>query len=108
MLKTIVKKGDPVLEKKCHAVTKFDDKLACLLDDMTQTLAQSGGVGLHGQQRDHQQQRQQRGGCGAEQFVFHRMFPPQPMVRWPTVTWAACTTSVMVTLPSPLMSAALA
>ena len=42
MLKTIVKKGDPVLEKKCHAVTKFDDKLACLLDDMTQTLAQSG------------------------------------------------------------------
>ena len=46
MLKTIVKKGDPVLEKKCHAVTKFDDKLACLLDDMTQTLAQSGGVGL--------------------------------------------------------------
>lgn len=33
-------------EKKCHAVTKFDDKLACLLDDMTQTLAQSGGVGL--------------------------------------------------------------
>ena len=46
MLKTIVKKGDPVLEKKCHAVTKFDDKLARLLDDMTQTLAQSGGVGL--------------------------------------------------------------
>ena len=46
MLKTIVKKGDPVLEKKCHAVTKFDDKLARLLDDMTQTLEQSGGVGL--------------------------------------------------------------
>lgn len=44
MLKTIVKKGDPVLEKKCHAVTKFDDKLARLLDDMTQTLEQSGGV----------------------------------------------------------------
>ena len=65
-------------------------------------------VGLHGQQRDHQQQRQQRGGRGADPFVFHRMFPPQPMVRWPTVTWAACTTSVMVTLPSPLISAALA
>ena len=44
MLKTIVKKGDPVLEKKCHAVTKFDDKLARLLDDMTQTLEQSGGI----------------------------------------------------------------
>ena len=26
------------------------------------------------------------------------------MVRWPTVTWAACTTSVMVILPSPLTS----
>ena len=46
MLRQILKKGDDMLTKKCHAVTKFDDKLARLLDDMTQTLAQSGGVGL--------------------------------------------------------------
>lgn len=46
MIKKIVKKGDPILEKKCHPVTKFDDKLGLLLDDMKQTLADSGGVGL--------------------------------------------------------------
>ena len=46
MLRQILKKGDDMLTKKCHAVTKFDDKLALLLNDMRQTLAASGGVGL--------------------------------------------------------------
>ena len=46
MLRTIVTEGDPVLNKVCHPVTKFDEKLWALLDDMRETLAQSNGVGL--------------------------------------------------------------
>lgn len=46
MIREIVKKGDPVLTKKCHAVTKFDQKLHLLLDDMKETLTASNGVGL--------------------------------------------------------------
>ncbi len=46
MLREIVKKGDEVLNKKCHAVTKFDDKLHTLLDDMADTLRDADGVGL--------------------------------------------------------------
>ena len=46
MLREIVKKGDEVLNKKCHPVTKFDDKLHTLLDDMGETLRQADGVGL--------------------------------------------------------------
>ena len=46
MLKKIIQKGDPVLGKKCHAITKFDDKLRFLLEDMKATLEKSGGVGL--------------------------------------------------------------
>ena len=46
MLKKIIQKGDPVLGKKCHAITKFDDKLRFLLEDMKETLEKSGGVGL--------------------------------------------------------------
>ena len=46
MLRTIVTQGDPVLNKVCHPVTKFDEKLWALLDDMHETLAQSNGVGL--------------------------------------------------------------
>lgn len=45
-LREIITKGDPVLNKKAHPVTRFDEKLAGLLDDMTQTLRDSGGVGL--------------------------------------------------------------
>ena len=33
-LRHIVTVGDPVLTKKCRKVTKFDDRLATLLDDM--------------------------------------------------------------------------
>ena len=46
MLREIVKKGNEVLNKKCHPVTKFDEKLHTLLDDMGETLRQADGVGL--------------------------------------------------------------
>ena len=45
-IREIVIQGDPVLSKKCHPVTKFDGKLADLLDDMKQTLAKANGLGL--------------------------------------------------------------
>ena len=45
-VRTIVTEGDPVLNKVCHPVTKFDQKLWDLLEDMHDTLAQSNGVGL--------------------------------------------------------------
>lgn len=45
-IRNIVKEGDPILNKKCHKVEKFDEKLAILIDDMAETLALSGGVGL--------------------------------------------------------------
>ena len=46
MIREIVEKGDAVLTKRCHPVTKFDRKLGLLLDDMRETLVESGGVGL--------------------------------------------------------------
>ncbi len=46
MIREIVEKGDAVLTKHCHPVTRFDRKLALLLDDMRETLVESGGVGL--------------------------------------------------------------
>ncbi|MCD7929717.1 MAG: peptide deformylase [Clostridiales bacterium] len=46
MIRDIVKKGDPILNKKCHPVTRFDKKLGRMLDDMNETLLESGGVGL--------------------------------------------------------------
>lgn len=45
-LRNIVKEGDPILSKKCRPVEKFDQKLWDLIDDMIETLADSGGVGL--------------------------------------------------------------
>ena len=45
-IRTILTQGDPVLNKKCHPVTKFDHKLAVLLDDLKETLTQANGVGL--------------------------------------------------------------
>ena len=38
--------GEDILRKKCREVTKFDEKLASLLDDMAQTLYNADGVGL--------------------------------------------------------------
>ncbi|MCD7830274.1 MAG: peptide deformylase [Clostridiales bacterium] len=46
MIREIVEKGDPILSKKCHPVTRFDKKLGRMLDDLTETLRDSGGVGL--------------------------------------------------------------
>lgn len=37
---------EPVLHKKCREVTKFDERLHTLIDDMRETLTLSGGVGL--------------------------------------------------------------
>lgn len=45
-LRKILTQGDPALQRTCRPVTKFDAHLAELLDDMTETLLQSGGVGL--------------------------------------------------------------
>ncbi len=45
-LREILKRGDPVLNKKAHPVIKFDGKLHSLLDDMRETLEEAGGAGL--------------------------------------------------------------
>ena len=45
-LRNIVTVGDPVLGKICRPVTKFDEKLHTLLDDMADTLYEANGVGL--------------------------------------------------------------
>ena len=45
-LREIVVEGDNVLNKKCRTVEKFDDRLSILIDDMIETLLDSGGVGL--------------------------------------------------------------
>lgn len=42
----IVTYEDPLLRKRCRPVTAFDGRLATLLDDMRETLAQADGVGL--------------------------------------------------------------
>ena len=49
-LRKIVTVGDPILTKKCRPVTKFDDRLATLLDDMFETMHDANGVGLAGPQ----------------------------------------------------------
>lgn len=45
-LRKILTDKDPALHKVCKPVEKFDGKLARLLDDMVETLVDSGGVGL--------------------------------------------------------------
>lgn len=45
-LRTILVQGDETLNKKCHAVTRFDEKLHSLLDDMVDTMIKNNGVGL--------------------------------------------------------------
>lgn len=45
-LRKIVTVGDPALTKVCRPVTKFDDKLAVLIDDMIETMHSANGVGL--------------------------------------------------------------
>ena len=45
-IRNIVKLGDDTLRKRCKPVTKFDDKLHQLLDDMYETMTEANGVGL--------------------------------------------------------------
>ena len=45
-LRKIVLQGDECLTKVCRPVTDFNSRLHTLLDDMTDTLLDSGGVGL--------------------------------------------------------------
>ena len=45
-LRHILTQGDPALAKKCRPVTDFNAHLAQLLDDLGDTLLESGGVGL--------------------------------------------------------------
>ena len=45
-LRKILERKEPVLYKVSHPVTAFDSKLHDLIDDMRETLAASGGVGL--------------------------------------------------------------
>ncbi|MBR2131001.1 MAG: peptide deformylase [Oscillospiraceae bacterium] len=45
-IRKIVTQGDEILTKKCREVTEFNQRLHDLLDDMADTLEESGGVGL--------------------------------------------------------------
>ena len=45
-IRKILTEGDPALSKKCHPVTSFDGRLADLMDDLKETLADANGVGL--------------------------------------------------------------
>ena len=45
-LRKIVLQGDEILTKVCRPVTRFDERLHELLDDMKETLVQANGVGL--------------------------------------------------------------
>ncbi len=45
-IRNIVKHGDEVLTKKCRLVEKFDDRLNTLIEDLFDTLYDSGGAGL--------------------------------------------------------------
>lgn len=44
--RNVVQVGDDVLRKKCFEVTKFDARLAQLLDDMKDTVRREEGAGL--------------------------------------------------------------
>jgi peptide deformylase len=45
-IREIVTVPNPVLRKKCKTVTKFDDNLQTLVDDMVETMRHAPGVGL--------------------------------------------------------------
>ena len=45
-IRTILTREDPILTKRCHPVTRFDQKLWNLLDDLKETLAAANGAGL--------------------------------------------------------------
>ena len=45
-IREILTDQDPALHKKCHPVTRFDDRLSDLIDDMRETLEEASGAGL--------------------------------------------------------------
>ena len=45
-LRRILTDAEPALHKTCRPVENFDEKLHALLEDMRETLIESGGVGL--------------------------------------------------------------
>ena len=45
-LRNILEKGDETLTKRCRPITDFNARIHELLDDMRETLKNSGGVGL--------------------------------------------------------------
>ncbi|MDR1130887.1 MAG: peptide deformylase [Oscillospiraceae bacterium] len=45
-IRDIIKSGDSALLKRSRPVTEFNDRLHILLDDMKETLLNSGGIGL--------------------------------------------------------------
>lgn len=45
-IRNIVKEGDPVLRKTARSVLNFDERLAQLLDDMSDTMYKADGCGL--------------------------------------------------------------
>lgn len=49
-IRNIVQDGDTILKKVCRPVTKFDDRLKELLDDMQETMLEANGLGLAGPQ----------------------------------------------------------
>ena len=49
-LRKIVTVGDPILTKVCRPVTRFDQKLAILIEDMIEAMHNANGVGLAGPQ----------------------------------------------------------
>ncbi|MBI1740876.1 MAG: peptide deformylase [Acidobacteriales bacterium] len=46
MIHSIVKFGDPVLEKPAETITRFDDELKKLVEDMFESMYAARGVGL--------------------------------------------------------------
>lgn len=49
-LRTLTKKGNPILSKKCKDVHDFNENLWTLLDDMRETMVKNNGCGLAGPQ----------------------------------------------------------
>ena len=46
MIKEVVQIGDPVLRETCRPVTRFDEELFALLDDLKDTVKAEHGAGL--------------------------------------------------------------
>ena len=46
MVREVVQIGDPVLRETCKSVTRFDDELCALLDDLKDTVKAEQGAGL--------------------------------------------------------------